>query len=332
MKRLTGYPFLVDERPFCVWDYEMAEQNVGFLRQFDPSYFGTIAKQNRELLNTGSKQHAATNLRLTYSHGLESLFSLLFAAIQAPYCVPAWLAKCWPGDIKKLISKVGNPESVVCNRFKVPVLTWESISQIIHAEMVPDNQQRAEEVMRGYADLWRVFSYQYSNKLEQKEYNSIKHGFRIVPGGFSMSMQKETSLGIVDPTSAPYVFSGSEFGSTFFADENFKDKKPHFHLSSHSKNWDAIKLASGLELISMSLENIRSGILYHNGVVGNKYQCPEDAGLLNDFKSSTVAIQTFSEKPQIDSAWLGEISEKDILKACEQNRDMLEPLGENVDK
>ena len=86
--------FLVGERPFCLWDQDINKLNSNFLNGIDPEYFEYLADTNFEKLGDETEdihQHAALAIRAAFSQGLETLFALIFASVQAPHCVPAWM-------------------------------------------------------------------------------------------------------------------------------------------------------------------------------------------------------------------------------------------------
>lgn len=325
MNDLNGYPFLVDEKPFCVWGYDMPQSNKGFIKEFSPKYFSVIAAQNIKLLATDFKHQAAVNLRLAYSHGIETLFSMIFAELQAAYCVPAWILKCGTQELRSLVGKVGGPTETIPNMFGLSSLTWRDISGIVHSEMLLQDRDKAEEVISVYADLWKGFGAHFTNELEQHEYNSIKHGLRISPGGFTLSIQKESSPGVTDPGAPIHTISGSDFGSSFYTAEKLDAGAPNFYLTSHSKNWDARRIAVGLELIAASLENVRASLLFQNGMAKNNgYRCPEKSQL-DEFAKSSVGIMTVSSKPNIDPRWVKDVTKEDVLNAYKHSN-----LGKGV--
>ncbi len=84
--------FVVDELPFCVWEWDLRDRNLEFINDFDPAYFKYLANVHRQSFETEEhKQHAGLSLRTSYVHGLETFFAILFATIQAPDCVIGWL-------------------------------------------------------------------------------------------------------------------------------------------------------------------------------------------------------------------------------------------------
>jgi len=59
-----------------------------------------------ELLEGDQKQYAAATLRIAYSQGLETLFALLCAVVQAPDCVIGWFLKYRNSELFELVRKI----------------------------------------------------------------------------------------------------------------------------------------------------------------------------------------------------------------------------------
>jgi hypothetical protein len=86
--------FMVGDRPHEVWDWDLDKRNLEYLESLDPDYFLYVARTNYpnlEAEESKDRQRAATAIRVAYHHGLESLFSLVFAALQARHCVVGWM-------------------------------------------------------------------------------------------------------------------------------------------------------------------------------------------------------------------------------------------------
>jgi hypothetical protein len=87
--------FVVDERPLCLWDNNIKQRNLRFLNSIDPSYFEYLYQLYANVINSAKEatdkdaQHPALAMRTAYSQALETLFALLFSAIQAHWCIPA---------------------------------------------------------------------------------------------------------------------------------------------------------------------------------------------------------------------------------------------------
>jgi hypothetical protein len=113
MTQLQYSCFAIDETPYCVWDWDVAGQNLRFLESLDPGYFEHLAKIHGELLEGEEKQYAATALRAAYSHGLETLFALLGATVQAPDCAVGWLLKYQNRELNEVVRKIHNRQSIL---------------------------------------------------------------------------------------------------------------------------------------------------------------------------------------------------------------------------
>ena len=91
----------------------------------------------------------------------------------------------------------------------------------------------------------------------------MKHGLRVNPGGFTMSLGIETQPGV--PCSREHMRSlgGSKFGSGFFVLDNVA--KFNYAVSRCDRNWIPENLARTLELIAMSLHNIIEWLKFLHG-------------------------------------------------------------------
>ena len=99
----------------------------------------------------------------------------------------------------------------------------------------------------------------------------MKHGLRVRPGGFSLAFGPEDVPGVPAPPEKMSYLGGSDFGSSFFysagiGNEIDKRNPTHFRLKRHSLNWDPEGLSHGLNLISMSLNNILAFLKVVNGI------------------------------------------------------------------
>src|SRR5690349_21028069 len=91
MEDIYYVPFVVNEKPFCVWEWDLPQRNLDFIGSLDAEYFEYVAKISARELEGEDCQRAAVTIRAAYSHGLETLFALLFAALQAPACMVGWI-------------------------------------------------------------------------------------------------------------------------------------------------------------------------------------------------------------------------------------------------
>src|SRR4051812_36587962 len=98
--------FPVGPRPVCLWGTALREDNRKFLEGVAYGFFGYLAETHRARLDGESRQLAALALRSAFHHGLETLFTMIGAAVQAPYCVPGWIVQCKTKCLRKFIEDV----------------------------------------------------------------------------------------------------------------------------------------------------------------------------------------------------------------------------------
>jgi hypothetical protein len=100
------YPFVVCDRPFCVWDRQLSRQNLEFIQSIDPMHFAYVADTHAPSLETDHRHRAAIELRKSYSHGLETLFAVIGAVLQAPEAMHAWALQYRESDLRSLVAKI----------------------------------------------------------------------------------------------------------------------------------------------------------------------------------------------------------------------------------
>jgi pyruvoyl-dependent arginine decarboxylase (PvlArgDC) len=256
------HQFVTDETPHAMWDLDIRERNLEFLSSIDPEYFNHIAKTHAPLLNGADRQYAAMALRIAYSQGLETMFALLGALIQADGCVVGWMLKYRNYDLENLIFKIQN-EKPIYSQIKTKI-TWSNLSEIV----IPDFQDDTEHikaVREGFARAWRRFAEDFLHVKWKTEYNSIKHGSRARIGGFTIKIGLQDDIGIPSKPEQMVQLGGSEFGSKFFSPVTVGDKN-NFQLKSNSINWNPENFVHGLMLISAGIQNIISTLKAMNGI------------------------------------------------------------------
>src|SRR5947208_4728517 len=102
---LEASRFLVDERPFCVWEWDLKERNLDFISALKPDYFRFMAETFAKHWQDGPGHEAALSVRTLYGHALEAFIALIGAAVQAPDCVPGWLLKYRQEDLQNVAKK-----------------------------------------------------------------------------------------------------------------------------------------------------------------------------------------------------------------------------------
>jgi len=291
--------FMVDNKPYCLWsDKSIKEYIFEFLDNIDPTYFVYQANTNLKKLNYKKyKQHAALAIRTAYSHGLETLFSLLCASIQAPNCVPGWLLLCSNAQLCSIVNKINSREQVN-TLFKQHPSDWRKISLAIHAPLILEDKEKEKSIKNRFGELWSRWASDFLSETFSKEYNSIKHGFRVRPGGFSLAMGIEEIPGVHAPQENMRLMGKSEFGSSFLDYIKIGEIKHHIQLRRNSRNWDPEDMALGLHLISISISNIVSFLKVLNGVDATKvkFNWPRDTETFREpwKRTSSLGVTSLS--------------------------------------
>jgi len=261
--------FVIYETPFACWDWNLREKNIEFLEGIDADYFSYVANLNLGHVNDEDRHRAAVSLRLAYSHGLETLFSLLCSAVQAPQCAIGFILNYRNTDLLNLVKKISNKEPVY-TKFRQTPVSWGSLAEHIHSGLAYEEEKKVW-IQRGFGKLWSWFANEFADENMTLEYNCIKHGLRARPGGFDLAVGREDTPGIPAPSENMVSLGGSAFGSSYFVKEFVATRdKLNFRPRRHARNWSIHNLANGLILISMSINNVVSWLRSVNGVPMNK--------------------------------------------------------------
>jgi hypothetical protein len=264
-------PFVVGDRPFCVWEWNLRQRNRDFLDSIDPNYFRYTAAVHADQIGGDHKQLAALGLRLTYSHAMEAFFALICATLQAPGCVFGWLDKYKEDDLRQLLEciKSGGPiRSVV----ELEEISWGAISNAIHRCLALDDKQKETRIKEKYAELWEWLAWEFLNPLVHREYNCIKHGMRVGKGGFHMAAGIEAVPGVLASPESMHILGGSAFGTTFFLGESIGQDKINLRLKRHARNWLPESLTASIDLMAMSMSNVLSFLKVLNGAAAATVQ------------------------------------------------------------
>jgi len=262
--------FRVNTTEYCLWDWNLHERNMEFINGINPEYFMYQAKVHFDNIESEDKQLASVALRTAYHHGLETLFTLLGATVQAPNCVYGWILKSRAGQVRALAKRIDNQEQTIFNKLGMNRVSWYEISRRMHAYL-RGNVSDEEEIVQFFAELWTRFYDDFSDEMQKDEYNSIKHGFRTALGGFAMSFGLEDLRRKTDSSPLKmFTVGGYGFGSTFLSIRKIEGspcpkKDPHFCVTRNSINWVPENMLHGLGYISMSLNNIMSYLKILNG-------------------------------------------------------------------
>ena len=259
MYNIYNYPFATDKSANCVWNENLKALNENFIQNIDYEYYRFIAESNlsiieREESTERHRIYASLNLRNYYSIGLEAMFSLIFATLQAPKCIPAWLLKYRNKDLYSLVGKINKRQTIYTEFGDIKnKISWESIVNLIFSFL--NDEKLKKEIVENYREAIYNFAIDFLNEKFQSENNSIKHGFRIRGGGFRLGLKSVTKEGKEIEGKDWYTIMDSNYGSSFYLSEKINTE--NFRIKTLSKNWHPENFYHALYLISYVILNIR---------------------------------------------------------------------------
>lgn len=261
-------PFAVDEKARCYWDTDLQCKNIKFIRDLEPEYFSYLAKAHGQNLDEDSKNraHAATAVRSAHHHGIETLFALIFAGLQAPNCVIGWMQEYTLNDLRKLVGSVGDKPPRYL-KIRPEPFTWESIGKRVFSPCY-DKSEKVREMAVLFGEFCSRLAGEFLHEQHAAEYNSIKHGLRVT--------HKPTNIRLASKEGQTLAIIQGKHGSSFYVPIEIarSEGAKHLSLGRSFVNWDPEDLCADLELISVCIHNVRTWLLICNDCMENLiYRC-----------------------------------------------------------
>jgi hypothetical protein len=319
---LLNYKFVVGDKPFCFWGFDLKARNLEFLNSFDPTYFEFLATRAYQELDNEAKMHASILIRTSYYHSLETFFSLLGATIQAPHFVIGWIMKCGNTDLRDFIKRVNCGSNTILNRLLINRVSFDSLSCKIFSKSYFGNDDRNQQTRRLFAETWSRMAGDFLDEKNISEYNSIKHGFRQKSGGFGIAFGLQEAHDIPCPPEKMESLGVSEFGSSFFCSEEVgtlgKNQKRNLNhkLIQHSLNWNPEAVAKKILMVSFSIKNVLSFLKIVDGQRSDTVQFfrPEADEPFWEPWSMVCSRSTFSISEGIPNEYIKPVSKEDVFK------------------
>ncbi len=314
---MDRYAFAVADEAYCCWEHDLAERNQRFLATLDAEYFHYVAACHIESIEGENRQRAAVALRAAYHHGLETLFSLLGALTQAPEAVPAWLPKCSTPALRKVVEALSIGAPILTQRGHQRILLTD-LATLVHQYCWPDDDPPGVTGQR-FGRLWGLFSSDFLNEHNIAEYNSVKHGFRVAAGGFTLRIGEQTEYGVRAPEENTRTIGGSPFGSSFYESLPITvggTAKYHFRIRQSALNWRAEAMCQRLQLIAWSINNVIGALRCLNGAPPGTiaFHRPEDPGAFEQAWRWSVGVNHSNIDREVDPADIDPVSRADLLK------------------
>lgn len=313
-----GYVFAVGRRPFCCWDHDHAGRTVEFLDGLDTGYFKGVASAIADQFDSGDSHPASVALRTSYHQGTEALFSLLAASAQAPAAVPAWIASCKTDDLQQVVGGLRDGRTMLTQAGSVRVSFLE-LSEFVHRFAWP-NETGEGSTAANFGRFWRRLSVEFLDDTFRAEYNALKHGSRVRPGGFTLAIGTEETPGTAAPADQMRSLGGSEFGTTFFAADRVATSRHHIRMRRTSVNWDPKSLAQRLALISMSISNVVGALRCALGVDPSTVQFarPDPLTAFEDAWDNEPSVRATRMDTLIRIVPSDELSKDELIKILER--------------
>lgn len=314
--------FVVGDKPLCLWDGNIRQRNTDFLESLDPGYFEYMVGVHQQAINGANNptdkeaQFAAMALRTTYSQALETLFALIFTALQAPHCPPAWFNEYTNQQLRTLIDQV-NQRKPILSVWGIDIPSWSSIVEILFKPLNLDDKEQESALKAGFAKAWEYFALDFLDNGHTQEYNSIKHGLRARSGGFKVKIGIPDKPGTIPPEDKMVFLSRSDFGSSYLVSEKSGFPKHHLRLKGALRNWSPENIALGIELAAISIENVQSTLKFINneidGTSGANSSVSFKVPDLSSFDRRPDFVNMTSPEVRILPEWIEPFTKEEIL-------------------
>ena len=288
---------VVDSEPYCIWEHSIKDQNQLFLEKIDVGYFEYILKAHafHALSDEESKEdniRASVALRAALNQSMEMMFSLLCAFLQSPKCTYAWMTLCKNSQLFNILQRINCVDNNLHHELNIKDISWNSISKAVFHDIIFEGD--FEDTAGLFADFWRKCASDFCDENKTKEYNSIKHGLRINPGGFSFSLGIEEEAGKPAPAKNMTTLHNSKYGSSFLKllpSDEIKGNRSRVSKEV-SLSWEMENIITQIKLIIMSIKNITLRLKQLNECNTNQnFIRPKNDDIFEDAWKYVPAIQ-----------------------------------------
>lgn len=260
--------------PYTIWDTDIKARNLEFISGINPDYFNYLLHVH---VNAEDEKMASVALKTTLHHAQETFFSLIGALLQAPECAYAWISKCDNKKLRDIVSAINNKDDSIFHTLNIDGISWNNIADIIFKNYQAGTP-RNSEIQKEFAVFWARIAHDFVDQDLIDEYNAIKHGFRVTPGGFTLNVGLEHEYGVPPPENEMTTVGHSDFGVTYFTIKKSTPAKNNRSLISSrtSHNWSFERIALTLQIVAMSINNVISSLKIINGTPPQecKFSCP----------------------------------------------------------
>jgi len=252
---VINWKFFVGKRPVCVHTDAEGPARPNYYEAVDPGLLVAWVTdlpapdndehgsfRGRDTIVQRSPDARVLAIRLAYLHVLEILLAHIAAGVQAPGIPEAWLTLYRVEDLRTVAGQLAASPwtaSPTAQGLEYP----ESLAA--HLFGVNRLKQPADARKRELQSLVRAITrlaQEYLSVDTHAEFNSIKHGLRAVPGGFTLK--------IAD------IDLSSPHGTRRWFTERVNNLKHHYELRHQLLGWDAVRDKRVAFLAALLFQNL----------------------------------------------------------------------------
>lgn len=330
--KLFNDVFAVCDRLYCFWDCNTKELNRQFLNGVDSEYFSYLADVHSASLASENKLHAAIALHTAYFHGLETLFTLIFAGLHAPSAMPAWILKCKSEDLKVLVTMVKTKQPISNTTIQLEEYSWAYIASFFNGVALIGNE-RQDSAAKEIAELWKLFSEDFLDNFQIGAYNSFKHGFRVKLGGMKVAFAPQTESTAMPPPEKFVPLGESTFGTTFYIPKKINGAPNtkldrHFRITENYVNSYPEYMVEALKLISLSVFNVVCCMKRFN--FGEKAigKTPPLGNWFDDLRRKRTGLTNFSADADISEKSIKRYNNQELQKELNSRKGQLKIIAQ----
>lgn len=305
--------FAVNDEPFCLWEFDLPARTRAFLDGIDPDYFSYVLEAHT---GTEDEKRALVAIRLSLHHAIEALFSLLGSFVQAPDCPYAWIAKCSNSELREFAERVNRKDSTLISKLRIGSMGWTSIANAVFSTYLPGTQRQTDTI-ECFARLWGALTGELIDQANVEEYNAMKHGFRIRPGGFALAVGIESAYGVAPSESDMKTMGHSDFGASFLKIEAIGPNRASRHIRSRqtSVNWSLERVVLLKQLVYMSINNVVSALKVVNGYAAStcRFLRPENDSDFEKPWSFGTGVTSINFDHVIDESLLPKVTKAELI-------------------
>ncbi len=313
-------PLLTGSRASVFWGDDLRGQNLRFLESLDPGYFRFAAQSCSGWLDDASlkkpdRQRAALMLRVVHGQGVEALMALTAALAQSPQFPVGWMLRYKVAELHDVIQAISDEKPFPSLLREKPV-TWKSLSSLVY-NWLPDEELK-KSLTAKFASFWHAVAAEFLSDGFRDEYNSLKHGFRVTPGGFSISIGPPKPAGQPStPAAGLQSLGSSEFGSSLLKAVAIDGVlKHHCGVSLRLRNWNPEALIADLHLIENSLTNVISCLRVLSGFrpLEMKFSYPETDAAFEGRRRMLNEVETVAQGPGVKASDVKPVTPDDVRR------------------